>query len=189
VNRSARRPAHLGELFRAFSGMAMQGFGGVLGVVHRELVERRGWLDEQAFAGDWATAQVLPGPNVCNLALIYGWRQFGWRGALTALAGLLLAPTLLLLLLATALDQIGSWPVVRGAIAGLSAVATGLVAGAGLRLGLGLASHPLGRGPAVALAALALAMLLGAGLPMVGVVLLIGGPVCVLTWRRLRPPR
>lgn len=181
-----RRPAHLGELFLAFSTMALQGFGGVLGVVHRELVERRGWLDEQEFAGDWATAQVLPGPNVCNLALMYGWRQFGAAGALTALGGLLLAPTGLLLLLATLLGQIESWPLVRGALTGLSAVAAGLVAGAGLRMGAGLTSHPLGRWPALALAAGALAALLGARWPMVAVVLVIGGPACVLTWRRLR---
>ncbi|MBQ0929072.1 chromate transporter [Ideonella alba] len=183
-----QRPAHLGELFLVFTGLALQGFGGVLGVVHRELVERRAWMDEAGFAGDWATAQVLPGPNVCNLALMYGWRQFGWRGALSALGGLLLAPTLLLVLLATALAQVESWPVVKGAIAGLSALAAGLVAGAGLRLAAGLSAHPLGRAPALALAALALATLL-LGLPMVGVVLLVGLPACGLTWRCLRPPR
>jgi len=29
-----------------------------------------------------AVAQVLPGPNVCNVALMIGDRFFGWRGAL-----------------------------------------------------------------------------------------------------------
>ena len=81
-------PAQLGELFWAFSCLSLQGFGGVLAVVHRELVEKRGWLTAEAFLEDWAVAQVMPGPNVCNLALMFGDRHFGWRGAVTALAGL-----------------------------------------------------------------------------------------------------
>ena len=33
-------PASLRELFWAFSWLSLQGFGGVLAVVHRELVEK-----------------------------------------------------------------------------------------------------------------------------------------------------
>ncbi|MFZ4617456.1 MAG: chromate transporter [Rectinemataceae bacterium] len=47
--RPASRPASLRELFFAFNRLALQGFGGVLPVAHRELVERRSWLSPGQF--------------------------------------------------------------------------------------------------------------------------------------------
>jgi Chromate transporter len=69
--------------------LALQGFGGVLAVVQRVLVDQKGWLTNEEFVEDWAVAQVLPGPNVVNLALMIGDRYFGLRGGLAALAGIL----------------------------------------------------------------------------------------------------
>ena len=78
------RPASLIALFWAINMMALQGFGGVLAVVQRELVEKKQWLTLEEFVEDWAVAQIMPGPNVVNLALMVGDRYFGWRGALAA---------------------------------------------------------------------------------------------------------
>ena len=86
------RPASLTALFIAFTLLALQGFGGVLAVVQREVVERRRWLSNEEFIEDWAVAQIMPGPNVVNLAMMLGARWFGLAGALTALAGLLAVP-------------------------------------------------------------------------------------------------
>lgn len=60
-------PGRPADLFWAFSWLSLQGFGGVLAVVQRELGARRRWLTNEQFVEDWAVAQVLPGPNVCNL--------------------------------------------------------------------------------------------------------------------------
>ena len=56
------RPASLWALFWAFNRLALQGFGGVLAVAQRELVERLGWLSAEEFVESLAIAQVLPGP-------------------------------------------------------------------------------------------------------------------------------
>src|SRR4029453_10614039 len=58
------RPPPLGELYWAFTVLALQGFGGVLAVVQRELVEKKRWLTTEAFVEDWAVAQIMPGPNI-----------------------------------------------------------------------------------------------------------------------------
>ena len=76
-----RRPADCTELFRAFNRLALQGFGGVLPVAHRELVERQRWLSPQQFVELLTLGQVLPGPNIINMAIVIGDRFFGWRGA------------------------------------------------------------------------------------------------------------
>ena len=88
------QPRSRGDMFWSFSRLALQGFGGVVAIVQRELVERKRWLTPQAFLEDWAVAQVMPGPNVVNLSMMLGGRFFGWTGALAALAGMLVSPTM-----------------------------------------------------------------------------------------------
>ena len=80
------RPTSLLQLFLAFTRLALQGFGGVLAVAQRELVERLGWLTKEEFVETLAIAQVLPGPNVVNLSMMIGDRFFGLRGAVVALS-------------------------------------------------------------------------------------------------------
>ena len=82
------RPESLTHLFLAFSRLALQGFGGVLAVAQRELVERLGWMSKEEFVETLAIAQVLPGPNIVNLSMMIGDRFFGLRGAFVALAGM-----------------------------------------------------------------------------------------------------
>ena len=100
------QPRSLSDLFWSFSFLALQGFGGVLAVVQRELVEKKRWMTLEEFADDWAVAQILPGPNVVNMSLMIGGRYFGWRGALVSLTGMLLFPTFIVLTLAVSFASI-----------------------------------------------------------------------------------
>jgi len=134
-------PQSLLDLGRVFNRMALQGFGGVLPVAQIELVERTGWLTREEFVETLAVAQVLPGPNVCNLALMIGDRYFGWRGALVALGGMMLAPLLIVLVLAAAYRQWHEIPAVSGALRGMGAVAAGLVIVTALKLAVALKSR------------------------------------------------
>ena len=180
------RPKHLGELFWAFSVLALQGFGGVLGVTQRELVERRGWLTNQEFLEETAIGQVLPGPNVCNVALAFGDRHFGLAGALTAMAGLMFIPLLLLLGLMLVYAQVEHHTAVAGAMRGMGAVVAGLIAGTGLKLLMELRQHPLGMIPASLVAAAAFGSVALMRWPLVSVVLGLGGAIVALTGWRLR---
>src|SRR5881227_3725462 len=94
------RPRSLSDLFFSFTWLALQGFGGVLAVVQRELVEKKRWMSNEEFVEEWAVAQIMPGPNVVNLAMMLGNRYFGLPGAMVAVAGMLAVPLLLILLLA-----------------------------------------------------------------------------------------
>ena len=76
------QPASLADLFFSFTWLALQGFGGVLAVIQREMVERKRWLTQEQFLEDWAVAQIMPGPNVVNLSLMVGGRHFGLPGAM-----------------------------------------------------------------------------------------------------------
>ena len=181
------RPRSASDLFWSFTWLALQGFGGVLAVVQRELVERKRWMTNEEFVEDWAVAQTLPGPNVVNLSIMVGDRYFGLRGALAALAGMLLLPLAVVLSLAVAYAEFSSHPAVAGALRGMGAVAAGLIAGVGIKLFAALGGHPLGRPLCALLAGLTAAAMAGLRLPLFWVLPVLGGAACLLTWRKLAP--
>jgi len=179
-------PRSLLDLYRVFNRMAMQGFGGVLAVAQVELVERTGWLTREEFVETLSVAQVLPGPNVCNLALMTGDRFFGWRGAFTALAGMMLVPLLIVLALAAAYRHWAQLPAVSGALRGMGAVAAGLVIATALKLARALRTNPLGLPLCLAFGGLTFAAIALARLPLVWVVGGLGSVAIATAWWRLR---
>jgi chromate transporter len=132
------------DLFVSFTLLALQGFGGVLAVVQRELVDKKQWLTNDEFVEDWAVAQILPGPNVVNLALMVGGRSFGIGGAFAALSGLLLAPSALVLLLAAAFAGVADTALAQGMLRGMGAVSAGLITAVGIKLMGALKNNPMG---------------------------------------------
>ena len=180
-------PASPLALFIAFTLLALQGFGGVLAVAQRELVDRRGWLTRLEFVELYAVAQLLPGPNVVNLSLMIGDRHFGLRGALAALAGMLTFPLLVVLALAVVYAEFAGHPAVAGALRGMGAVAAGLIAGVGIKMLASVRSHPLGRPLCLALAGLSFAAMAWLRLPLFWILAALGGAACVLTFRKLAP--
>jgi len=137
-------PASNADLFLSFNWLALQGFGGVLAVVQRELVEKKKWLTLEEFVEDWSVAQILPGPNVINLAIMIGGKYFGWRGALSALAGLLLVPTMLVLFIASAIAGVADSQAMQGALRGMGAVSAGLIMATGIKMLPALKTNPMG---------------------------------------------
>jgi chromate transporter len=167
------------ELLLTFASIAMQGFGGVLTIIQRELVDKRRWLTQKEFTEDWAVSQILPGGNVVNLCIILGNRYFGWRGSVVALAGLLVPPLFLVLILATAYNQFVHLPEVAGAVRGMGAAAAGLIAAASIKMLSGLKKNEMGR---TACAVLIVLTFVAVGLlrwPLVYVVLGLGVPAFV----------
>jgi chromate transporter len=183
----ARMPRSPGELFRVFTRLALQGFGGVLPVAQRELVENQRWLTREQFLELLSISQVLPGPNIVNLALILGDRHFGWRGGAAAMGGVLLAPLGVVLALAILAQQLQGLPAVAGALRGMGAVAAGLVLSTALRLMGGLRKNAMGRPLCAALMVLTVLMVGVLRWPLVAVVLGLGPVAIGLAWWRLNP--
>ena len=173
---SAQRPASIGALFWAFSWLALQGFGGVLAVVQRELVEKRHWLTLEEFVEDWAVAQIMPGANVVNLSLIVGDRYFGWKGALAALAGMLTLPLVVVLALTVALSGMPAQGLIQDALRGMGAVSAGLIAGTGLKLMAALRTNAMGKLVCSLLAVLTFIAIALLRLPLIWVLLGLGLP-------------
>ena len=184
---SLSTPASPAALFWAFNRLALQGFGGVLPVAQRELVERLRWLSREQFLELLSLSQVLPGPNIVNLGLIFGDRHFGWRGGLAAVAGMLLAPMGLVLTLAMVAASLRDVPQVAGALRGMGIVAAGLILSTALKLAPGLRRSVMGW-PAAALLVALTALAVGLWRwPLAAVVLGLGVMAIALAWRRSGP--
>lgn len=185
VEPALRSPESPGEIFRVFNRLAMQGFGGVLPIAQRELVERERWLTQQQFVELLSTSQVLPGPNIVNLSLMFGDRHFGWRGAAAALGGMMVLPLVLVLVLAALYAQLAAHPVVAGALRGMGAVAAGLVIATALKLTITLRKSPLGTPACTLFGALTFAAIGWLRWPLVWVLLALGGAAIAVAWRRI----
>ncbi|MFZ4479757.1 MAG: chromate transporter [Rhodoferax sp.] len=185
------RPASASDLFWSFNWLALQGFGGVLAIVQRELVEKKQWLTPEEFAEDWAVAQILPGASVVNLSLMLGDRYYGLRGALAAMAGMLTFPLLILLALAAVLAGIADSAAMQGALRGMSAVAAGLIISTGLKLIGAMKANAMGALACWSLVAITFIATVALRAPLAWVLLGLGGLACGWAYRqlgRLRTP-
>ena len=171
----------------SFTLLALQGFGGVLAVVQRELVEKKRWLTREEFVEDWAVAQIMPGPNMVNLSLMIGSRYFGFKGAMAALAGMLVAPLCVVLALALIYAQFAGHPGVQGALRGMAAVAAGLFVATGLKLFSALQKNVLGLPVCMVLGALCFVAVALLRWPLAYVLLGLGGLACTAAYKKLAP--
>lgn len=185
--RDRPRPQSLSDLFFSFTILALQGFGGVLAIVQRELVEKKKWLTQEEFVEDWAVAQIMPGPNVVNMSLIIGGRYFGLPGALAAFAGMLTLPLVLIMIIAILYAPYADHAQVAQALRAMGAVAAGLILATGVRLIGGLKKNPLGPIVCGILTVSCFSAVALLRLPLVYPLFGLGFLGCALAYRKLAP--
>lgn len=180
------QPRSLTDLFVSFTLLALQGFGGVLAIVQRELVERKRWLTKEEFVEDWAVAQIMPGPNVVNLSMMIGGRYFGLPGAMAALAGMLVVPLMVILLVALVYARYAMHPGVAGALRGMGAVAAGLITATGFKLFGALKANPLGMPLCIGFGTVCFVAVALLRWPLVYALLGLGMVACIAAYRKLK---
>ncbi len=157
----------------------------MLAIVQRELVDKKRWLTPEEFLEDWAVAQILPGPNVVNLSLMIGDRHFGMRGALTALAGLLVFPLMIVLAIAALFAGVSDSPDAQAALRGMGAVAAGMIMATGLKLMEALKKNVMGSMVCLTLAASTFVAIALLRVPLVWVLLVLGALASGWAYRQL----
>ena len=131
------RDASLAATFPFWLKLGFISFGGPAGqiaLLHREVVERRGWLDERSFMHALNFCMLLPGPEALQLAIYIGWRLHGVAGGLVAGLCFFLPAVVLLLGLSFVYVLYGDLPAVAATLLGLKAVVVALIAQAVLKL-------------------------------------------------------
>ncbi|MDL2191377.1 chromate efflux transporter [Cobetia sp. LC6] len=123
--------ARRSEVLRTFLTLGLTSFGGPiahLGYFHDELVRRRGWLSDKAYAELVALCQFLPGPASSQVGFALGMvRGGGVMGGILAWIGFTLPSVLALLVLVLVAGSLEG-PLASGVIHGLKLVAVAVVA-------------------------------------------------------------
>lgn len=127
----------LPELTRCFARIGLMSFGGPaaqIALMHREIVDERGWVEEREYLSALSFCMLLPGPEAMQLATWIGWRSHGWRGGLIA-GGLFVMPGALIVgALAAIYAAFGTVPLVAALFGGVQAAVIAVVVEALLRV-------------------------------------------------------
>ncbi|MFO0685186.1 MAG: chromate efflux transporter [Sandaracinus sp.] len=138
---SSPPPEHVsfGEALRVWTKIGLLSFGGPAGQIatmHRELVEKRRWVDEPRFLHALGYCMLLPGPEAQQLATYLGWMMHRTPGALAAGTLFILPGFVAILALSIAYATLGQLPLVAGLFFGLKCAVLAMVVDAARRIGL-----------------------------------------------------
>lgn len=100
----------------------------MLPLIQREVVDVRGWIDEEEFLNMIALAQAAPGLIAVNSAIFIGWRVGGWRGVCGAVLGAVLPSFLIILAIAMVFQDWKELPAVEAAFKGIRPAVVALIA-------------------------------------------------------------
>jgi chromate transporter len=125
------------ELVRVFGRIGVLSFGGPaaqIALMHRELVDERGWLAEKEFLSALSFCMLLPGPEAMQLATFAGWKLRGVPGGLIAGLLFVLPGAAVVLGLAVLYAYLGALPFVQALFLGVQAAVVVIVIEALLRV-------------------------------------------------------
>ena len=100
----------------------------MLPLIQREVVDRKGWIDEEEFLNMIALAQAAPGLIAVNSAIFIGWRIGGWRGVAGAVLGAVLPSFLIILAIAMVFSEWKELPAVEAVFKGVRPAVVALIA-------------------------------------------------------------
>jgi chromate transporter len=121
----------LWQLVAYFLGLGTYGFGGpvaLVGYMHRDLVERRGWIAEADYREGMALAQLAPGPLAAQLAIYLGYVHYRIVGATLVGLAFVLPSFVMVLALSWAYVLYGGLPWMRAVFYGVGAAVIGIIA-------------------------------------------------------------
>jgi chromate transporter len=132
------RPPSLGESTRVWARIGLLSFGGPAGqiaLMHRMLVEERGWIGERRFLHALNYCMLLPGPEAQQLATYIGWLMHRTAGGLVAGTLFVLPGAIVMLALSIAYVQWGDLAPVQSLFMGVKAAVLAVVVDAVIRIG------------------------------------------------------
>lgn len=116
-------------LFTIGGGMAM------IPILEEKICDKYKWMSSEEVLDCIAVSQSLPGVVAVNMATYIGYKKKGLAGALVATFGVVLPSFIIIILVVSFLRSIDHNPYVQGALEGIKAAATGLIAFAAYKMG------------------------------------------------------
>ena len=127
----------LRQLVAYFLKLGTVGFGGpvaLIGYMHRDLVEARGWIAEDEYKDGLALAQLSPGPLAAQLAMYLGYVHYGVAGATWTGLAFVVPSFLMVVVLGWAYGRYGGLPWMQAAFYLIGAAVIGIIANSAFKL-------------------------------------------------------
>ncbi|HOK65110.1 MAG TPA: chromate transporter [Bacillota bacterium] len=128
----------LGQIFISFFKIGAFTFGGgwaMVPLIQKELVDKRGWLDDSEFVDILAIAQSGPGPVAINTSVLCGNKMRGLLGAIVAALGSSLPSFLIILVIANFFLKVKESRAVQAIFKGMRPAIFGLLISAVWQVG------------------------------------------------------
>ena len=120
----------LRELIIYFLRLGTTGFGGPVALVnymHRDLVEKKKWIDEDEYKEGLALAQLAPGPLAAQLCIYLGFVDYGIMGATLCGLAFIIPSFIMVVLIGIAYKLYGGLPMMQSIFYGVGAAVTGII--------------------------------------------------------------
>ena len=127
----------LWQLFAAFMRVGALTFGGgyaMIPMLEREVVNRHHWATEEELMDYYAVGQCTPGVIAVNVATFVGYKIAGNLGGVIATLGVVTPSLLIIMLIASVLQNFADVPAVKSAFAGIRVCVSVLIFNAVLKL-------------------------------------------------------
>ena len=125
------------DLFKTFFRIGGLTFGGgyaMLPMLEKEVVENRNWTTSEELLDYYAVGQTTPGVIAVNTATFVGYKVKGVLGALFATAGVVFPSLVIIIIIATCLQNFAQYEVVQNAFSGIRVVVAVLILNAIIKL-------------------------------------------------------
>ncbi|MGI6740326.1 MAG: chromate efflux transporter [Brevefilum sp.] len=126
-------PERLKQIIFAFLKLGFVAFGGpaaAYGMMRQEFVTRKGWLGEDDFFDFMGLANLIPGPNAVEMALLIGHHHAGWMGLVLAGVSYIFPSTVVVLIFAWIYQHYGALPAIEGVLYGIKPVVLSILVSA-----------------------------------------------------------
>src|SRR5690554_2505100 len=112
------------KIFLTFFKIGALTFGGgyvMIGVMHKDIVDKKGWLTDEEMLDLLAISESTPGPFAINAATFIGYKKAKFWGSFFATLGVVLPSFIIIILISLFLNAFSENQIIQNALKGISA--------------------------------------------------------------------
>lgn len=126
------------QIFISFFKIGPLTFGGgysIISLIEREFVSKKKWINEKEMSDILSVAESVPGAIALNTATFIGYRIAGWRGAVSAMLGIIFPTFVIIITLSVTYLYFHNNPMVEAAFKGIAATIIAMIINASIKVG------------------------------------------------------
>jgi chromate transporter len=117
----------IASVFTRYSNFTVGGAGATIGVLQKEVQDKRAWINHDQFNLCYGVSTLAPGTNLLAFCTGIGWLVRGWRGAVAALTAASLPCSVIAVVVTILVEVWTKNSLMKSAMRGALASAVGII--------------------------------------------------------------